>query len=85
MTDKMREDFEEYMNGHGFDVDHIYVNGEFKCYCFAATQNAFEIWKASRAALCVELPKQYSTDSIGSAYCVDAVIDSLDSSGVHYK
>ena len=89
MTDKMREEFEEYMNGQGFDVDHIYVNGEFKCYCFAATQNAFEIWKASRAALCVELPSRISDDSdkwpVGYDFGVDAAADSLDSVGVHYK
>ena len=89
MTDKMREEFEAWAKPIGFDVDYIYADDAFKCYCFTATQNAFDAWKsgwqASRAALCVELPKQYSTDSIGSAYCVDAVIDSLDSAGVRYK
>lgn len=54
-------------------------------YIITDVQAGWAGWKASRAALCVELPKQYSTDSIGSAYCVDAVIDSLDSAGVRYK
>ena len=54
-------------------------------YAGDAAQFAWMWWQRSRAALCVELPKQYSTDSIGSAYCVDAVIDSLDSAGVQYK
>ena len=86
MTDKMREEFEEYMNGQGFDVDHIYVNGEFKCYCFAATQNAFEIWKASRAALCVELPKQWFDEGLGCDLMeVNHVADALDAAGVRYK
>lgn len=54
-------------------------------YIIMDVQAGWAGWKASRAALCVELPKQYSTDSIGSAYCVDAVIDSLDSAGIRYK
>ena len=54
-------------------------------YIITDVQAGWAGWKASRAALCVELPKQYSTDSIGSAYCVDAVIDSLDAAGISYK
>ena len=54
-------------------------------YIITDVQAGWAGWKASRAALCVELPKQYSTDSIGSAYCVDAVIDSLDAAGIRYK
>ena len=54
-------------------------------YIITDVQAGWAGWKASRAALCVELPKQYSTDSIGSAYCADAVIDSLDAVGISYK
>ena len=83
-NEKMREDFEGYMNGQGFDVDHIYVNGEFKCYCFAETQNAFEIWKASRAALCVELPQQGVLHHT-TTYNAPDVRSALDTAGVRYK
>ena len=62
MTDKMREEFEAWAKPIGLDVDYIYADDAFKCYCFTATQNAFDTWKsgwqASRAALCVELSQQ---------------------------
>ena len=75
MTDKMREEFEKCWRECGnCEEDDIYNTNEYEVFKFA--------WKASRAALCVELPKQYQTDSIGAAYCVDAVIDSA---GVQYK
>ena len=90
--DKMREEFEAWFwNEFHKDSDvELYwssvfattVNGDYRgmaCYAY------WTVWKASREALCVELPKQYAPDSIGSAYCVDAVIDSLDSAGVRYK
>ena len=77
MTDKMREEFETW-----FDSKHKTENESLN---FAIREAMFDAWKASRAALCVEIPKQYSTDSIGSAYCADAVIDSIDRAGVRYK
>ena len=79
MTDKMREEFEAWFHNelcHGCGKAN---------YGSVVTMAAWKAWKASRDALCVELPKQYSTDSIGAAYCVDAVIDSLDSAGARYK
>ena len=83
-TAKMLEEFEAWwratMNIIEMDL-HRFADG-YSCH---ETNRGWMAWKASRAALCVELPKQYSTDSIGSAYCVDAVIDSLDSAGVCYK
>ena len=93
MTDKMREEFEAwYSKELGFREDNpdrmfsmFCDDGETHEYYRLGVRTAWLAWKASRAALCVELPKQYSTDSIGSAYCVDAVIDSLDAVGIRYK
>lgn len=77
--DKMREEFEVWA------VNYNLARADWGNYSDRHVNNMWKSWKASRAALCVELPKQYSTDSIGSAYCVDAVIDSLYSAGVRYK
>ena len=93
MTDKMREEFEAwYSKELGFREDNpgrmfsmFCDDGESHEYYRLSVRCAWSAWKASRTALCVELPKQYSTDSIGYAYCVDAVIDCLDSAGVRYK
>ena len=76
---KMREEFEVWA------VTYNLARADWGNYSDRHVNNMWKSWKASRAALCVELPKQYSTDSIGSAYCVDAVIDSLYSAGVRYK
>ena len=90
--DKMREEFEAWANERGLDVDHIYVNGCFKCYCVSHTQSAFYIWKASRAAMCVELPsfengsiRGHSGDCDEARMIVDSVAESLDNAGVSYK
>ena len=85
---KMREEFEAWYEGHcaPLESDWFKRDSDFPDeYDYFPAQEAWSGWKASRAALCVELPKQYSTDSIGSAYCADAVIDSLDMAGVRYK
>ena len=79
--DKMREEFEAWANERGLDVDHIYVNGCFKCYCVSNTHSAFDIWKASRAALCVELPENCK----GMALTVSELHRELDKAGVSYK
>ena len=79
--DKMREEFEAWANERGLDVDHIYVNGCFKCYCVSHTQSAFDIWEASRAALCVELPENCK----GMALTVSELHRELDRAGVSYK
>ena len=58
-------------------------------YIIMDVQAGWAGWKASRAALCVELPSRISDDSdkwsVGYDFGVDAAADSLDSVGVHYK
>ena len=76
--EKIREEFEKcWLECGDCEVDDIYSTNEYEVFKFA--------WKASRTAQCVELPKHYSTDSIGLAYCADAVVDSLDAAGVSCK
>lgn len=81
--DKMREEFEAWAK----DEDHLVLkdndDGE---YIFRHVRYAWQSWKASRAALCVELP---STDSFGDEQALfnfeDAVQVALDKSGVRYE
>lgn len=89
MTDKMREEFKAWYEGvTGSSVEFndggipVSIGSELSD---TTTMGMWLAWIASRAALCVELPKYYSTDSIGLAYCADAVVDSLDAAGVDYK
>ena len=74
MTDKMREEFEAWIDRQG--------------YFWLADKDAYwEAWKASRAALCVELPDGY----IGHPYrndilsAIDECRIALDDAGVRYK
>ena len=89
MTDKMREEFKAWHDGiTGSSVEFNDVGIPVSigsALSDTTTMGMWVAWRASRESLCVELPKQYQTDSIGAAYCVDAVIDSLDSAGVRYK
>ena len=73
MSDKMREEFEVWASQFfKMDVEQWgeYVDGE--------TQWAWLSWKASRAALVVELPDDQDV-SIGILCCM------LDDAGVGYK
>ena len=89
MTDKMREEFKTWHDGiTGSSVEFNDVGIPVSigsALSDTTTMGMWVAWRASRESLCVELPEQYSTDSIGAAYCVDDVIDSLDSAGVQYK
>ena len=86
--DKMREEYEAWFCStmpYKIAKESWFAVMDDGDYIITDVQAGWAGWKASRAVLCVELPKQYSTDSIGSAYCVDAVIDSLDAVGISYK
>lgn len=88
MSDKMREEFEEWFENNAMPLESDWFKRDKDSpddYFLDHVDWAWEGWKASRAALCVEMPKYYSTDSIGLAYCADAVVDSLDAAGVSYK
>lgn len=61
-------------------------------YIITDVQSAWAGWKASRAALCVELPsfengsiRGYSGDCDEARMVVDSVADSLGKAGVSYK
>ena len=84
----MREEFEAWAKPLGFDMDYIYADDKFKCYCFTTTQNAFKVWKVgwekSRDALCVELPQQGVLHHT-TTYNAPDVCSALDAAGVRYK
>ena len=101
MTDKMRQEFEVWANDYiGIDCEAM-PYGKFDDDMEPQYHNKsdpdgalivssmFAAWKASRSALCVELPSRISDDSdkwsAGYDFGVDAAADSLDSVGVHYK
>ena len=89
MTDKMREEFKTWHDGiTGSSVEFNDVGIPVSigsALSETVTMGMWVAWRASRESLCVELPKYYSTDYIGLAYCADAVVDSLDAAGVSYK
>ena len=90
---KMREDFEafyeSYMLEEGRRIEYIKneiasFNPERNKYRYSDAQEFWVIWKASRAAICVELP-EFEIHPSGDFASIDAVIACLDSAGVSYK
>ena len=74
--EKMREDFEEWFK-HDYHPDNTgpYVKDAM-----------LYAWQASRAALCVELPRQWFDDGLDSDLMeANRVLDALDDAGVRYK
>ena len=95
--DKMREEFEAWFWNEfhrGSDItfywDSVFAvsgNGE---YCGVACNAYWTVWQAgwqaSRAALCVNLPKQWFDDGLDSDLMeANRVLDALDAAGVRYK
>ena len=83
MTDKMREEFEAWFHDKC-------CHGRGKAnYGSVVTLAAWESWKASRAALCVELPSKINDQSDkwsnGYDFGIDDAQDALDAAGVSYK
>ena len=84
--DQMRAEFEAWARSRAIDL-WMHPDGSGKYYGRAA-QQTFEAWQASRASLCVELPKQYG---IGGEACdahdraISMCQGSLDKAGVKYK
>ena len=84
---KMREDFEawhiEQCKADGMDLRDISSeldrNGDG--YVYIGAHYAWRGWKASRAALCVELPENCK----GMALTVSELHKQLDKAGVSYK
>lgn len=75
--DKMREEFEEWaISDMGYMVAR--AGDGYKCDYM---NTAWLSWKASRAALCVELPENCK----GMALTVSELHQQLDKAGVSYK
>ena len=77
--DKMREEFEDWWRSEGHSGFAINSSGN---YIFSHTKTAWISWKASRAALCVELPRCWNDDQRDYR---DELVDSMDQAGVSYK
>lgn len=92
--DKIRQEFEAWIvSALGCDVADI-SKDESGVYNSFQTGNLYVAWRASRAALCVELPESecggdgyYYEDgiAIGHNDCLGLVQSVLDDSGVSYK
>ena len=72
--DKMREEFETW--AINCDLCTFAVGDEYK---YMTTEWAWRAWKASRAALVVDLPEKAALMSSSSVYAA------LDNAGVGYK
>ena len=91
--DNMREEFEVWCCGRGFTLRPaetncgVLIDGE---YGHPSVQLAWESWKASRAALCVELPDGsycgFEGDAFHAYMCgVESCRDIIAETGVSYK
>ena len=76
--EKMREEFEAWAIDHHFSAT---KKQDGVSYAHDSTMCAFEGWKASRDALCVELPENCK----GMALTVSELHRELDRAGVSYK
>ena len=93
--DKMREDFEafyeSYMLGDGRRIEYIKneiasFKPERNKYGYSDAQEFWVVWQASRAALVVELPAQWSNQCYDDEIMFSGqVIDAIDSAGISYK
>lgn len=84
MSEKMRAEFELWLNDNG----QLALKEESGEYSFQHTRCAWEAWQASRAALVVELPSLENGlihPFDGPSMIVDAVAKQLDAAGVNYK
>ena len=86
--DKMREEFEAWADGQGYATDKYEesdLSYKYKqlagTYVIPETRFMFEVWKASRASLCVKLPENCK----GMALTVDEFITQLDMEGVGHE
>ena len=80
--EKMREEFEAWAIDHHFSAT---KKQDGVSYAHDSTMCAFEGWKASRAALCVELPMEYKDQFNELSYSAPAVIKAILDAGVSYK
>ena len=85
--EKMREEFEAWCASHGYTLRPaetncgIAIDGQ---YGNQRVQIAWEAWKASRAAQCVELPDSERSVDCGDVLYRSDVEDALDAAGIRY-
>ena len=78
--DKMREEFEAWA------VNYNLARSDWGNYSDRHVNNMWKSWKASRAALCVELPRQWFDDGLDCDLMeAHQVGKALDEAGVQYK
>lgn len=75
--DKMREEFEAWLDSAGYHIER--AGGGYK---YDSINIAWNAWKASRAALCVQMPRCCNEEQ--DSYRLN-IIDSLDDAGVSYE
>ena len=95
MTDKMRKEFAKWFKsisdidvlfdecGLAFAVDKPKTHGDK--IVNTAVEHSWSAWKASRAALCVELPDSERSGDCGDVLYRSDVEEALDAAGVQYK
>ena len=87
VMDKMRKEFETWWSSTGHSG---FVTNSDGNYVFSHTQAAWISWKASRAALCVELPSKPDHNYEGQFYdgvysAIEQVQEILSDCGVSHK
>ena len=85
--DKMRKEFEAWYEGHcaPLESDWFKRDSDFPDdYDYFPAQEAWSGWKASRAALCVELPSRQTVICGTDLLDKELVEQALDAAGVLY-
>ena len=78
--DKMREEFEAWCASIGFTLKpNAFDNGD---YAMGYGLEEWNAWQASRAALCVQMPRCCNEEQ--DSYRLN-MIDNLDDAGVSYE
>ena len=83
VMNRMREEFEKWAAGDGYELE--VSDDERFTYSYHETECAWYGWKASRAALCVELPDAETGFDGDSIFATGDIHDALDVAGVRYK
>lgn len=81
MSEKMREEFEEWAKEKGFKLE---TCKDRNYYRSASTSSAWHVWQASRQSQVVKLPDWW-VSGIDAAMYRDDVLEALDAAGVRYE
>ena len=81
--DKMREEFEAWFEADSMPLGSIWLKkDDDDDYARMPTYYAWRAWKASRALLCVQMPRCCNEEQ--DSYRLN-IIDSLDDAGVRHE